>query len=301
MFFFVTVCLIGGDCDTTKTRITRFANYLRNLLPSSDVGVMELAAKTVGRLATVSGVKRAEYVEFEVKRAFEWLSEERNEGRRHSAVLLLKELAIAMPTYFYQQVSGFFDHVLVALKDPKPQIREAAAKALRAGLVVTAQRETAKQSTARPQWYMQCYEEAMMCFEDISLKEKGITKEERVHGGLLILNELLRCSNAAWEKKYTYLMHSLDTQKDITVSDDIIFISTKLHSPSVKRGYLCDGLKTENVQYPVPIYESEVCKKLLTEKFERICLGKLGSHKLSHVVLFGDLLYKYSIFFTLQM
>ncbi|PZC78469.1 hypothetical protein B5X24_HaOG202134 [Helicoverpa armigera] len=265
------VCLIGGDCDTTKTRITRFANYLRNLLPSSDVGVMELAAKTVGRLATVSGVKRAEYVEFEVKRAFEWLSEERNEGRRHSAVLLLKELAIAMPTYFYQQVSGFFDHILVALKDPKPQIREAAAKALRAGLVVTAQRETAKQSTAKPQWYMQCYEEAMLSFEDIPLKEKGMTKEDRVHGGLLILNELLRCSNAVWEKKYSYLMQSLDTMKDITVSDDIIFISTKLHSPSVKRGYLCDGFKTENVTYPVPIYESEVCRKLLTEKFEKLC------------------------------
>ncbi|KAG6451388.1 serine/threonine-protein kinase mTOR [Manduca sexta] len=265
------VCLIGGDCDTTRTRITRFANYLRNLLPSSDVGVMELAAKTVGRLATVSGIKRAEYVEFEVKRAFEWLSEERNEGRRHSAVLLLKELAIAMPTYFYQQVSGFFDHILVALKDPKQQIREAAAKALRAGLVVTAQRETAKQSTAKPQWYMQCYEEAMLSFEDIPLKEKGITKEDRVHGGLLILNELLRCSNAIWEKKYTYSMHSLDTQKDITLSDDIIFISTKLHSPSVKRGYLCDGFKTENVQYPVPIYESAVCRKLLTEKFEKIC------------------------------
>ncbi|XP_050347704.1 serine/threonine-protein kinase mTOR [Nymphalis io] len=265
------VCLIGGDCDTTKTRITRFANYLRNLLPSSDVGVMELAAKTVGRLATVSGVKRAEYVEFEVKRAFEWLSEERNEGRRHSAVLLLKEMAIAMPTYFYQQVSGFFDHILIALKDPKQQIREAAAKALRAGLVVTAQRETAKQSTAKPQWYMQCYEEAMSSFEEIPIKEKGITKEDRVHGGLLILNELLRCSNASWEKKYTYLMRSLDTQKDITVSDDIIFISSKLHSPSVKRGYLCDGFKTENVQYPVPIYESEVCKKLLIEKIERTC------------------------------
>ncbi|XP_053611167.1 serine/threonine-protein kinase mTOR isoform X2 [Plodia interpunctella] len=265
------VCLIGGDCDTTKTRITRFANYLRNLLPSSDVGVMELAAKTVGRLAIVSGVKRAEYVDFEVKRAFEWLSEERNEGRRHSAVLLLKELAIAVPTYFYQQVSGFFDHILVALKDPKPQIREAAAKALRAGLVVTAQRETAKQSTAKPQWYMQCYEDAMASFEEVPLKEKGTSKEDRVHGGLLILNELLRCSNAEWEKKYTYLMQSLDTQKDITVTDDIIFISSKLHSPSVKRGYLCDGFKTENVQYPVPIYESEVCQKLLKEKFERIC------------------------------
>ncbi|KAI5638457.1 FAT domain-containing protein [Phthorimaea operculella] len=265
------VCLIGGNCDTTKTRITRFANYLRNLLPSSDVGVMELAAKTVGRLATVSGVKRAEYVEFEVKRAFEWLSEERNEGRRHSAVLLLKEMAIAMPTYFYQQVSGFFDHILVALKDPKQQIREAAAKALRAGLVVTAQRESAKQSTCKPQWYMQCYEEAMASFEDIPIKEKGITKEDRVHGGLLILNELLRCSNATWEIKYSTLMQSLDPQRDITVSDDIIFISSKIHSPSVKRGYLCESFNTEHVQYPVSIFESEVCRKLLTEKFESIC------------------------------
>ncbi|XP_026321572.1 serine/threonine-protein kinase mTOR [Hyposmocoma kahamanoa] len=273
------VCLIGGDCDTTKTRITRFANYLRNLLPSSDVGVMELAAKTVGRLATVSGVKRAEYVEFEVKRAFEWLSEERNEGRRHSAVLLLKEMAIAMPTYFYQQVSGFFDHILIALKDPKQQIREAAAKALRAGLMVTAQRESAKQSTAKPQWYNQCYEEAMTSFEDIPIKEKGITREDRVHGGLLILNELFRCSNATWEKKYTTLMQSLDTQKDNTVSDDII-ITSKIHSPSVKRGYLSDGFKTENVQYPVPIYESEVCRNLLTSKFEKICQDVMAQRQL---------------------
>lgn len=270
----LSVCLIGGDCDTTKTRITRFANYLRNLLPSSDVGVMELAAKTVGRLATVSGVKRAEYVEFEVKRAFEWLQEERNEGRRHSAVLLLKELAIAMPTYFYQQVSGFFDHILVALKDPKQQLREAAAKALRAGLIVTTQRESAKQSTAKPQWYMQCYDEAMQSFEDVTLKEKGTSKEDKVHGGLLILNELLRCSNSEWEIKHTHFMQSLDTQQDICVSDEIICISAKLHSASVKRGYLSDGFKTENVQYPVAIYESEVCRQLLTHEYERICEGK---------------------------
>lgn len=236
---------------------------------------MELAAKTVGRLAIVSGIKRAEYVDFEVKRAFEMLSEERNEGRRHTAVLLLKELAIAMPIYFYQQVSRFFDHILIALKDPKQQIREAAAKALRAGLVVTVQRETAKQSTAKLQWYIQCYEDAMLSFEDIPLKEKGMTKEDKVHGGLLILNELLRCSNAVWERKYSNLMMCLDAQKDITISDDIIFLSSKLHSPSVKRGYLCDGYKTENVLYPAPIYESAVCRKLLVEKFDRICQGNL--------------------------
>lgn len=235
---------------------------------------MELAAKTVGRLATVSGVKRAEYVEFEVKRAFERMSEERNEVWRHSAVLLLKELAIAMPTYFYQQVSGFFDHILVALKDPKQQIREVAAKALRATLVVTAQRESAKQSSVKPQWYVQCYEEVVNSYEDVLIREKGVTKEDRVHGGLLILNELLRCSNAEWERKYTTLMQSLDIQKDISVADDIIFISTKLHSPSIKRGYLCDGLKIENVLEPTPIYESIFCRQLIADKYEKICQGK---------------------------
>lgn len=62
-----------------NTRISRFANYLRNLLPSNDVGVMELAAKTMGKLALVSGAKAPQYVEFEVKRAFEWLGGDRHE------------------------------------------------------------------------------------------------------------------------------------------------------------------------------------------------------------------------------
>lgn len=51
-----------------------------------------------------------------------------------------------MPTYFYQQVSQFFDLIFNAVQDPKPAIREGAVDALRAALVVTAQRESAKQS-----------------------------------------------------------------------------------------------------------------------------------------------------------
>lgn len=38
------------------------------------------------------------------------------------------------------------------MRDPKPAIRETGAEALRAALVVTAQRETTKQSQ-KPQWY----------------------------------------------------------------------------------------------------------------------------------------------------
>lgn len=61
---------------------------------------------------------------------------------------MLKELAITMPTYFYQQVSQFFDLIFLAIQDPKVAIREGAIEALRAALVVTAQREIVKQRVA---------------------------------------------------------------------------------------------------------------------------------------------------------
>ncbi|GFS18339.1 serine/threonine-protein kinase mTOR [Elysia marginata] len=138
------VSLLGGDGGNINTRVTRFANYLMNLLPSSyyDLGVMEMAAKAVGILALSSGTYASEYVEFEVRRALEWLVSDRNEGRRQAAVLVLKELAMNTPTFFYQQVQQFFDSIFFAVRDPKSSIREGAVAALRAALSVTTQRET---------------------------------------------------------------------------------------------------------------------------------------------------------------
>lgn len=40
---------------------------------------MEIAAKTLVKLALLPGSKGAESFDFDMKRAFEWLSEERNE------------------------------------------------------------------------------------------------------------------------------------------------------------------------------------------------------------------------------
>lgn len=42
---------------------------------------MEIAAKTLVKLALLPGSKGAESFDFDMKRAFEWLSEERNEVR----------------------------------------------------------------------------------------------------------------------------------------------------------------------------------------------------------------------------
>lgn len=84
-FLCFVVALIGIDGGNT-TKMSRFANYLRNLLPSNDQVVMQMASKAMGRLALTGGTFTADYVEFEVKRALEWLGGDRNEGRRHAAV-----------------------------------------------------------------------------------------------------------------------------------------------------------------------------------------------------------------------
>lgn len=260
----VSVCLIGGDTETTKTRLNRYAQYLRNIFPSNDVSILELAAKTMGRLAVSLGVKRGEYVEVEIKRAYEWLSEERSESKRLSAVLILRELAIAMPSYFYQHIGGFFNNIHSALRDPKEQIRELAAKTLRAAFVVTSQREQPDQSN-KVHWYSECYEEAMTSFSDNTVRERGLSRDEHVHGALLILNELLRCSNAAWEKKYTMLMQKLDTEQD--VSDEMFSLSSKMHN-----SWTIQSLEEKHTS--IGIYESSVGRKLIVEKYEKIASGK---------------------------
>ncbi len=88
-----------------------------------------------------------ELINNEMNRAFELLGGERNEGKQYAAVLILREIAFSMPTFFYQNVSRFFEVIFYAIWDPKLMLREAAVNALRAGLVVTAQRETSKQSS----------------------------------------------------------------------------------------------------------------------------------------------------------
>ncbi|XP_066992513.2 serine/threonine-protein kinase mTOR isoform X2 [Anabrus simplex] len=280
------VCLIGADVGNINTRISRFANYLRNLLPSSDIGVMELAAKTVGKLALVSGTYAAEYVEFEVKRAFEWLGGDRHEGKRHAAVLVLRELAVSVPTYFFQQVQQFFDLIFNAVRDPKPVIREGAVEALRAALVVTAQRETAKQ-TQKPMWYKQSYDEAVSGFDDIFTREKGVNRDDRVHGSLLVLNELLRCSNAEWERNYEDLMEKLQCLPN-TQSHDCMSLMPRLKSPLVNKSQQGKGspmavvLPSSNCH---ALYESAACRQLIIEHFEDVCRDVLAQRVIrnSHI------------------
>jgi FKBP12-rapamycin complex-associated protein len=159
------------DVCKTDTRISRFGNFLCNtcLASATDPAVIELAAKALARLTQVSGTDTAnlkfQIIAHEVKRAFEVLQGpsqvgsvsssgsqsqggdlQRGDMRRYAAVLVLREIACCMPTFFFQNVSTFFDVIFNAIRDPRPALRESAVYALRAALIVTTQRETAKQS-----------------------------------------------------------------------------------------------------------------------------------------------------------
>ncbi|KAJ1339772.1 hypothetical protein BSLG_005591 [Batrachochytrium salamandrivorans] len=161
--------LDGGEENLTK--VTRFANYLRIILPGTDPRITVSACSALGHLARNTGTLATEFVEFEVKRALEWLQGDRHEARRFAAVLVLKELALNAPTLLYFSV------------------REGAANALSQSLALVQVRE----NQIRRQWYRRIFEEMQN-----GLK---MSSSDAIHGSLLALRELL--IHAPKARRYT--------------------------------------------------------------------------------------------------
>ncbi|XP_075136061.1 serine/threonine-protein kinase mTOR isoform X5 [Leptodactylus fuscus] len=284
------VSLLGVE-GGNATRISRFANYLRNLLPSSDPAVMEMASKAMGRLAMAGDTFTAEYVEFEVKRALEWLGPDRNEGRRHAGVLVLRELAVSAPTFFFQQVQPFFDNIFNGVWDSKQAIREGAVAALRACLILTTQREP--KELQKPLWYRQTYEEAERGFDEILSKDKGMNRDDRLHGALLIINELVRISSMEGERlreemeeiTQQQLVHDKHCKDLMTFGLKPRHITPFASFQSVQPqptnallsllGYTGQHGILGYGAAPMPerstLVESRACRELIEEKFEQIC------------------------------
>lgn len=47
--------------------------------------------------------------------------------------------------------------------------------------------------------FQQCFDETQKPFDETQMREKKMTREDWTHGSLLIINELLRCSNVEGE------------------------------------------------------------------------------------------------------
>ncbi|KAK9379012.1 armadillo-type protein [Kockiozyma suomiensis] len=194
------------DFDGTEenaTKISRFANYLRIVIPSNDVEAMRVAAKALGRLAIPGGTLTLDFVEFEVKRALEWLQSDRQESRRQAAMLIITELAANSPTILYAYVPQILDVIWVALRDPKVAVRIDAADALRACLKIMYQRD----NQMRQQWYERIYTEAQLGFTKIG-------SADAIHGSLLVYRELFEQAGMFMHKNYANVCDTVLKYKD---------------------------------------------------------------------------------------
>lgn len=220
------ILLDAPSLEKIKTNILPpFTNHCRKVvekLNSQDLELFDLIACAVGRIA-VNSASSLNFVEFEINRAIELISNEQNGiAKRHSAILNLRELANVTPSYFFSKVMLLFESIFFAINEPK--LREPAISCLRSALAVVVERErlssislhgdASKQSRIDqqiPLCFQICYDEVVhgLCPEraieasiyssyssvsGLSSKQQAKDREEKVHSSLLILNELLRCS-----------------------------------------------------------------------------------------------------------
>ena len=182
---------LGQDSEELAASIDQMAALLRQTLLSENGDVLHAASRVLGHLARAGGSLATECVELELRRSLEWLGgdgshagsfNKKKPGGRHrlAASLVLAELAENAPTLVYVHVRAVCEHVLVAMRDQRPPVREAAARALRGCLAVIGERE----SSWRRQWYARVMAEAIGGLQPGSAADTA-------HGSLLTLAELL--------------------------------------------------------------------------------------------------------------
>eukprot|EP00960_Hanusia_phi_P069061 766993-Hanusia_phi.AAC.4 len=234
--------LIDFECEETSTLITRFANYLRLVLPCNDVGTMIMASKVLGHLAQSGGTLTADFVEFEMKRALEGLNtSKRSEHQKLASLLVCKELATNAPTLFFMHVPSYLKSIWVGIRDQKQIIREAAIESLRACLTIISERDF----IVRKKWFTAVYEEAEKGFHSNSI--------EGVHGSLLVIGELLSLPNIApdipasatlsnmWETAMAYKDHRDALIRRTVIS--ILPIIAKIDEEEFRAAYAEDCIK----------------------------------------------------------
>lgn len=102
-------------------------------------------------------------------------------------------------------------------------------------------------------------------------------RDERIHGALLVMNELMRCSNSEWEHKYEELLQKIDTKQN---NDDYfaVFNKPRFFHTFNKRVPQYQNIISNTFQ--IPVIESPMCRLLIEEKYNYICLDVLMQRNL---------------------
>lgn len=117
--------------------------------------------------------------------------------------------------------------------------------------------------------YTQCYEETVNL---LRVETGDKRRDERIHGALLVMNELMRCSNSEWEHKYEELLEKTDTKQN---GDDYfaVFNKPRFFHAFNKRVPQYQNITSNTFQ--IPVIESPMCRLLVQEKYNYICLDVL--------------------------
>ncbi|KAH3678460.1 hypothetical protein WICMUC_001477, partial [Wickerhamomyces mucosus] len=176
--------------EDLPNQTSRLANYLRFLIPSPDVEIMKLAAKKLGKLAIPGGSLTSDFVDHETRTAIELLQNEKQDSKRHAAVLIIASIAENSPTLFYAYVNNILENIWSALRDPKLIIRIDAALALEKCLNVIYERDL----NLKKNWFNKLLEGASAGFR--------LNTSETIHGSLLVFKVLVKKGGMFIQDKY---------------------------------------------------------------------------------------------------
>ncbi|CAF3785120.1 unnamed protein product, partial [Rotaria sp. Silwood1] len=214
---------------------------------SVDANLCELVIKLTCILVKGCGRMSIDQFSHDVPKAIERISHDQtHETRRYSGITILREIALVAPSRYYHlitPVEQFLEHLFVTMTDPQKYIREAFAETIHATLVVLIDRERDErhsdnidtitgeyltnsnisyaintESNTFIKAYHMIYTKAMKCLTVDTITDKTEQREDQIHGGLLLLNELLRVSDVKFENICQDLIHSYSVSRPKQVS-----------------------------------------------------------------------------------
>ncbi|KAI9209819.1 armadillo-type protein [Polychytrium aggregatum] len=197
--------LIDSEGEESTTKLKRFANYLRDVLPSNENYLTAQAAKTLGRLVQAGGTATTDIVDNELRRALDWLQGDRNENKRYASALIIAELTRTSPGVVFGSLVLLVDSIWVLLRDPKALNREAGVTALSAMLQMMSERPE-RDAQQRRQWYRKIFEECQKNFKSGT--------NDSIHASLLVYQELLLHSGEFMASRYSEVCDAVSKHKE---------------------------------------------------------------------------------------
>ncbi|OWB72318.1 hypothetical protein B5S31_g2025 [[Candida] boidinii] len=273
-----------STAEENANMITRYANYLRRLIPSIDLTIMRRATETLGKLAIPGGSLTSELVEFEYKRSYEWLVTDRVDNfKKHAAVLIINSLAVNAPGALFPFIKDFPSIIWSGLRDQKLSTREDSAVCLRNCAKIIYDRDL----TLRNSWFNSVYNEAYNPIKEATtgnnLSLSNIAPEN-VHGSILALRELVTLGTSQLYPKVDIIYEILMKLKDYKSSDvrkDITITIPKL-------AHYDRNKFTNNYMHRILLFYISQLKLGKDRSFILISVGNLALEAKDHIVNYLD-------------